>query len=184
MEDLQAIRRLKRGHMDGLETLMRRHQLKAARAAFLITHDQAVAQDLVQDLFLRLYQRIHQFDEAYPFEPYLMRSVVNASLNAVRGIRRLTSLEHEPEDMEALLDRAASVESQVEFAQLQHEILEALSRLSPRQRAVIVQRYYLGMSEKEMALHLDVASGTVKWLLNAARERLRLMLGQKGEPNE
>ena len=63
-------------------------------------------------------------------------------------------------------------------------ILEALSRLSPRQRAVIVQRYYLGMSEKEMALQLEVASGTVKWLLNAARERLRLMLGQKGEPNE
>ena len=64
MEDLQAIRRRKRGHLDGLETLMRRHQLKAARAAFLITHDQATAQDLVQDLFLRIYQRIHQFDEA------------------------------------------------------------------------------------------------------------------------
>jgi hypothetical protein len=76
VEDLQAIRRLKRGHLDGLESLMRRHQLKAARAAFLITHDQ----DLVQEFFLRLYQRIHQFDEAYPFEPYLMRSVVNASL--------------------------------------------------------------------------------------------------------
>src|SRR5688572_33187437 len=99
MEDLHAIRRLKRGHMDGLETLMQRHQLKAARAAFLITHDQAVAQDIVQDLFLRIYQRIHQFDEAYPFEPYLMRSVINASLNAVRGTRRLTSLDRETKDM-------------------------------------------------------------------------------------
>jgi DNA-directed RNA polymerase specialized sigma24 family protein len=49
---------------------------------------------------------------------------------------------------------------------------------------VVVQRYYLEMSEQEMALALDAAPGTVKWLLNAARERLRHMLGQKGESNE
>ena len=64
----------------------------------------------VQDLFLLIYQRIHQFDEAYPFEPSLMRSVINASLNAVRGTRKLTSLDRETKDMEALLDRAASVD--------------------------------------------------------------------------
>ena len=184
IEDLQAIRRLKRGHSDGLETLMRRYQVKAARAAFLITQDQAMAQDVIQDLFLRIYQRIHQFDEAHPFEPYLMRSVINASLNAVRGTRRLTSLDRDANDMESLLDRAASVELQVEFTQLQYEILDALSQLSPRQRAVIVQRYYFDMSEKEMALILDAAPGTVKWLLNVARDRLRHLLGWKGEPNE
>jgi RNA polymerase sigma-70 factor (ECF subfamily) len=72
----------------------------------------------------------------------------------------------------------------VEFKQLQHEILNALSQLSPRQRAAIVQRYYLDMSEREMALSLGAAPGTVKWLLNAARARLRGMLGQKGGQNE
>jgi RNA polymerase sigma factor (sigma-70 family) len=71
------------------------------------------------------------------------------------------------------------VESQVEFIQIQQAILDALSKLSPRQRAVIVQRYYLDMSEREMALTLDAAPGTVKWLLNAARDRLRHLLGQK-----
>jgi RNA polymerase sigma-70 factor (ECF subfamily) len=105
-------------------------------------------------------------------------------LNAVRGSEKFTSLEDETGEVENLLDRAASVESQVEFTQLQHEILNALSKLSPRQRAVIVQRYYLDMSEREMALALDAAPGTVKWLLNAARERLRHLLGQKGETDE
>lgn len=184
MDDLQAIRRLKRGDMGGLETLMERYQVKAARAAFLITHDEAVAQDVIQETFIRIYQRIHQFDESHPFEPYLMRSVINASLNTVRENGRFTSLDSDADKLGNLLDRAASVESQVEFTQLQHEILDALSRLSPRQRAVIVQRHYLDMSEREMALTLDAAPGTVKWLLNAARERLRHLLGQKGEPNE
>ena len=56
-------------------------------------------------------------------------------------------------------------------------MLETLFKLPPRQRAVIVQRYYLEMSEQEMAESLEIAPGTVKWLLNAARSRLRSLLG-------
>ena len=177
MDDLQAIQRLKQGDIGGLELLMGRYQVKAARAAFLITHDAALAEDIVQETFIRIYQRIRQFDDSRPFEPYLMRSVINAALNAIRGNSRLASLEDDAGEVENLLDRAALVESQVEFAQLQQEIIIALSGLSPRQRAVIVQRYYLNMSEQEMAQSLEVAPGTIKWLLNAARARLRRLLG-------
>ncbi len=184
MDDTQAIRRLKRGDRGGLEILMQQYQVRAARAAFLITHDESVAQDVVQETFIRICERIRQFDESRPFEPYLIRSVIHAALNAVRGSDKFTSLDDESGEIENLLDRAASVESQVESTQLQHEILNALSKLSPRQRAVIVQRYYLEMSEQEMSLALDAAPGTVKWLLNAARERLRHLLGQKGETDE
>ena len=177
MDDLQAIRRLKGGDISGLESLVLRYQPKAVHVAFLITHDEGLAQDIVQDTFVRLYQRIRQFDEGRPFEPYLMRSVVNAALNAMRGHARFTSLDDDASEVENLLDRAASIESQVEVTQLQQEILNALSRLPPRQRAAIVQRYYLEMSEQEMAQALDIAPGTIKWLLNAARARLRRLLG-------
>ncbi|HPH97530.1 MAG TPA: sigma-70 family RNA polymerase sigma factor [Anaerolineaceae bacterium] len=71
-------------------------------------------------------------------------------------------MEGSPEAFERLLSRAASTESQVEFNQQKKEILKALSQLSPRQRAVIVQRYYLEMSEQEMASKLEVAPGTIK----------------------
>lgn len=180
MDDIQAIRCLKRGDLVGLEVLMNRYQVKAARAAFLVTGDPSVAQDVVQETFIRLVDRIGNFKEKLPFEPYLIRSVINASLNAVRGNKRLISLDGDTYELENLLDQAVSVESQVEFAELQSRILDALSRLPARQRAAIVQRYYLGMNEKEMATELDAAPGTVKWLLNAARERLRQLLGQEG----
>jgi RNA polymerase sigma-70 factor (ECF subfamily) len=183
-EDVQAIRRIKSGDMGGLESLMDRYQVKAARAAFLITHDQIIAQDVVQETFIRIYQRVHQFDERYPFEPYLMRSIINASLNAMRGTDKQVSLDGGDGEIRDLLDLAASVESQAEFSHLQDEIMGALSRLPLRQRAAIVQRYYLEMSEKEMAQALDIQPGTVKWLLNAARERLRSLLGQKGGLDE
>ena len=183
MDERVAILRLKRGDIGGLEPLISHYQLKATRAAFLIVQDEALAQDVVQETFVHLYNHIGQYDASRPFEPYLMRSVVNASLNAVRGSKKLISLDNDTV-LENLLDHAASVESQVEFAQLQQEILSTLSKLSPRQRAAIVQRYYLEMSEQEMSAALDAAPGTVKWLLNAARERLRHLLGQKGSSHE
>jgi RNA polymerase sigma-70 factor (ECF subfamily) len=182
MDDLQAIRRLKNGDIGGLEILIARYQQKAVRTAALVTHDESMAEDVVQDVFVRFYERAHQFDENRAFEPYFLRCVVNTALNAVeRSHRAGGSLEDDGDasDLERLLVRAASVEEQVEYAQLKSAIYTALGALSPRQRAAAVQRYYLEMSEKEMTEALDVAPGTVKWLLNAARTRLRGLLGSE-----
>jgi RNA polymerase sigma-70 factor, ECF subfamily len=135
---------------------------------------------VVQDAFVRFFERAHQFDESRAFEPYFLRSVVNAALNAIEKENRLSaSLDTQAgiDALERLLKCGVSAEEQVEFAQLQAEILQALGALSPRQRAVAVQRYYLEMSEKEMTAALEIAPGTVKWLLNAARTRLRNLLG-------
>lgn len=178
MDDLQAIRRLKNGDIGGLEILVARYQHKAVQTAFLITHDEQVADDVVQETFVRLYQRIRQFDEARPFEPYLLRSVSNAALNAAKKTRRWVQIGDgsEVEGLAELLTEATSVEDQAEYARLREQIFKALASLSPRERAAIVQRYYLGMSEKEMAENFSAAPGTVKWLLNTARERLRSLL--------
>jgi RNA polymerase sigma-70 factor (ECF subfamily) len=186
MDDADAIGLLKRGDLGGLEVLVSRYQVKAVRAAFLITQDRALAEDVVQDTFLRVCRRIHRsagtFDETRPFELYLMRSVVNGSLNVIRRRAKSTSLDGPSEPIVTLLARAASVESQVETAQMRQEILRAVASLSPRERAVIVQRYYLGMSEREMAEALDAPRGTVKWLLSTARNRLHDLLRPGGSP--
>lgn len=56
MHDVDAIRRLKRGEIDGLEILVTRHQARAVRTAYLITQDQSLAEDVAQDTFLRIFQ--------------------------------------------------------------------------------------------------------------------------------
>ncbi len=155
---------------------MTQYQVKALRAAFLITRDPARAEDVVQGVFLRMFQRPNSFDECRPFEPYLMRSVINAALNACRDEQKSISLDGNFETAERLIAQATSVESQVEYTQIKSELLDALGKLPPRQRAAIVQRYYLEMSEKEMAQALGAAPGTVKWLLNTARAGLRELL--------
>jgi RNA polymerase sigma-70 factor (ECF subfamily) len=180
MEDLQAIRRLKRGDIGGLECLIARYQQKALRTAFLITHDEPLAEDVVQDAFVRFYQRAKNFDETRPFEPYFLRTVVNTALNCIEREKKGCSFaDEDTSELEELLEQAASVEEQAEFNTLKWQIAEVLTELPLRQRAVIIQRYYLEMSEKEMSEALDSPPGTVKWLLNAARARLRSLLGSE-----
>lgn len=183
MDDIQAIKRLKRGDIGGLELLIARYQIKAYRTAFLITHDNALAEEVVQDTFLHIYQRISYFDDTRPFEPYFLRCVANAAVNAAERSSRQVALseDSEPTILEQLLQSASTTEDLVDYSELKQEIFSVLGRLSPRERKVIIQRYYLEMSEKEMAIEHSIAPGTIKWLLNAARMHLRAFMKPEGE---
>jgi len=183
MNEKQAIQRLKKGDISGLEFLVKDHQLKAVRTAYLITRDVGLAEDIVQDTFVRAFHSIHGFDENRSFEPWFLRSVLNASVKVVQMSSRLIEVgsESDGSHFAELISRAESVEEQIESLEIQKQIWEAMHKLSPRQRAVIVQRYFLEMSEKEMATESGAAVGTIKWLLNAARERLRALLAERSE---
>jgi RNA polymerase sigma-70 factor (ECF subfamily) len=183
VDEKQAIQQLKIGDISGLEFLVMCYQAKAVRTAYLITRDVGLAEDVVQDSFLQAYRSIRGFDSTRPFEPWFMRSVVNASVKMMqRSARQVQGWDDSDESLLAeLVTRVESVESQVESIEIQNQIWDAMQKLSPRQRAVIVQRYFLEMSEKEMAEESGSAVGTVKWMLNAARERLRGLLAGRSE---
>jgi RNA polymerase sigma-70 factor, ECF subfamily len=181
MDEKQAIQQLKNGDIRGLEFLVECHQVKAVRTAYLITRDISLAEDIVQDTFIRAYRAIRGFDSMRPFEPWFMRSVVNASVKVVKKSERQVQVGEDADKsvFAELAMKAESIESQVESIEFQNQVWDAMQKLSPRQRAVIVQRYFLGMSEKEMAEETGSAVGTVKWMLNAARKRLRGLLGDE-----
>ncbi len=182
MDDKEAVLRLQAGDLSGLEPLVQRYQEQALRAAFLITYDRALAEEAVQEAFLRFYRAVKRFDVDRPVAPYLLRIVVHTALDLTQRERRTLSLDNHPiQQVERLLTQAEDVEQQVERAFLAAEVEQALAALTPRQRAVIVQRYYLGLSEQEMAQRLAVTPGTIKRLLYNARQRLRRLLSPHEE---
>jgi RNA polymerase sigma-70 factor (ECF subfamily) len=183
MDEQQAIQRLKLGDINGLEFLVLHHQEKALRTAYLITRDTGLAEDVVQDSFVQAFRSIKRFDATRPFEPWFMRSVVNASVKIMQKSARQIQVGDDADEsiFAELAAIVESVEAQMESIELQDQIWDAMQKLSPRQRAVIVQRYFLEMSEKEMAQAAGSAVGTVKWMLNAARERLRGLLERSDE---
>ena len=184
MTDYDAIEDLKKGNLRGLEELIIRYQNKALRVVYMIVQDEPLSEDIVVDTFLNISRNIRLFNTNKPFEPYLMRSMVNAALNANR--RPSISLEDGEisSRLEQLLTSTVSIEDQVEAEETRLEIQQAIAALSPKLRAVIVQRYYLGMSEIEMSERLKAPRGTIKWLLNRARRNLEQLLTGKRIKNE
>jgi len=74
---------LKQGDIGGLEPLVRRYQVPAVPAAFLVTCHRALAEDIVQAVFVRVYERIKHFDARRSFGPWFLRSVANGAVKAV-----------------------------------------------------------------------------------------------------
>ncbi len=176
MDERRAIERLKRGDIGRLESLVRTHQTRAMRAAYLICCEHALAEDVVQGTFLKAYEKIARFDESRPFGPWFMKVVVNDAIKAASRRERMVRFDDSYDPIVRLADPETGPQELVEEAEERRRVWAALEKLPPAQRAVVVQRYYLGMSEAEMAGSGSSPPGTIKWRLHAARKRLSKLL--------
>jgi RNA polymerase sigma-70 factor, ECF subfamily len=160
------------GSEEALEHLYRRHWPWAHRAAYLVVHDAAAAEDIAQEAFLSAIRSLDRFDRGRPFGPWLNRIVVNRAIDWARSraLRRETAAEFEAE--------AAPEPSAPEGAPVySDEVVAALRQLSPEHRAVVVMRYLLDYTPGEIASALGLPRGTVN-------SRLRRALDQLGEDLE
>ena len=186
MDDRIAISRLKQGDLTGLESLVNRYQVRGVHAAYLMVYDRALAEDIVRTAFVKVAERVHQFDEDRPFAPWFFRIVTNDALKAARKQRRSLSLEEQLDEPTAqlaqwLVDPNAHPERLVEEKEMRQMILNAIQSLPPAQRVVVVMRYFLDMSEADMSTNMDRPLSTIKWWLRDARKRLYdLMRPQSG----
>lgn len=155
MDEREAVRRLKEGDAGGLQPVVEKFYDRAARAAYLVVRDPALAEDVAQGAFVRAYDKISHFDQARPFAPWFMRLVVNEAVEAARKRERRRTMPLDPDAAEDLIARLEDTDhgpqELAEESEDRRRVWAALEKLPPAQRAAIVQRYYLGMSEAEMA---------------------------------
>ena len=160
-------RRLVREAQDGSGAAMARlyslHWRGAYRAAYLVVHDAAAAEDIAQDAFLAAVDALDRFDRRRPFAPWLHRIVVNRALDWARR--------------EALRRRVDGTKSVFEPlpppAEIGGEMIAALKELPAEQRAVVVLRHLLEYTPGEIARMLDLPRGTVNSRLRRGLDRLR-----------
>src|SRR6201984_2420855 len=144
MEDERAwIRGAQAGSVDALERLYKAHWPRAYRAAYLVVHDSAGAEDIAQEAFLAAVRALDRFDRRRPFGPWLHRIVVNRAIDwaRARSLRREIGVDG--------LAEPAAVER--ETGRHADELAAALASLGVEQRAVIVLRYLLDYTPGESA---------------------------------
>lgn len=139
----------------GFEELFTTERVAMTRLAYLLVGSEAVAEEVVQDAFAQVYQRWGRLERP---GAYLRTSVVHGARRAQRRRARELRVVREGPDHVALEAR---------------ELLDALARLRPSWRAVVVLRFYGDMTQEEIATVLGMRTGTVKSALHRALAQLR-----------
>jgi RNA polymerase sigma-70 factor, ECF subfamily len=153
------------GSLPDLEALFKDHWPRAYRAAYLVVHDGAAAEDIAQEAFLAAIRTLDRFDRRRPFGPWLHRIVVNRAIDWARA-RALRAEVGEP-----ALELAAG-EAFTDATPYSQPVLAALAELSPEHRAVIVLRHLLEYRPGEIARMLDLPRGTVNSRLRRGLDEL------------
>ena len=159
------------GNLFAFEEIVKRYQRRVYGTAMRILRRHDLADDVVQDAFLRAYQALARFDRQRPFGPWICRIAANLAVNHVRAPQAREealpeSLADTPAPDEGPLGGVLETEGRAALD-------TAMQRLSPEQRAVFVLRVYEELSYQEIADTLGISPGTVMSRLSRARERLR-----------
>jgi RNA polymerase sigma-70 factor (sigma-E family) len=155
--------------------LFRAHHGELVRLALLMVGDQPTAEDVVQDAYASLHKRWSRIADREAVLPYVRTSVLNGCRSVLRrrAVARRIGVAQRKDD-----PPASSAESEVILSEDRRQVLAALGRLPGRRREVLVLRYYLGLSEAEIAAVLRISPGTVKSTAARALAALARDLGE------
>ena len=171
--DRLLVERYRAGDRTAFTELVIRYQRPIYNAAFWVLRNAEDANDIAQDVFLKVAERLDDYDPRYKFFSWIYRIAVNASLNMLRRNGREESLD---DDAEFAAADSANPERQLGDAQVAARVRSALMRLSTNDRMVLTLRHFSECSYEEIGEILDLDEKTVKSRLFEARRRMRGLL--------
>jgi RNA polymerase sigma-70 factor, ECF subfamily len=176
--DKDVIDGCRRGEAEALRALFESHKDKVYSIALRYCGDPAMAMDIAQDAFVKLFSGIGSFRGDSSFESWLYRIVVNSCLDQRRRIRRLMPLEDEL--LGVLRAPGVSALDEVVRAEVRAQVRSAVAALPAEHRILIVLRYTQALTYEEIAEILGCSSGTVASRLNRVHKVLERRLSRLG----
>jgi RNA polymerase sigma-70 factor (ECF subfamily) len=171
--DRALLARYRKGDRDAFAELVARYQRPLYNAALWIVRKPEDASDVTQIVFLRVAERLDDYDPKHKFFSWIYRIAVNESINLLRRSGREDEID---EETDFAASESANPEWQIAKAQQSRQIKAALLRLNANDRMVLMLRHFSEFGYDEIAQLLDVEVKTVKSRLYEARQRLGQLL--------
>jgi len=176
------VEEVRRGDHASFEPLVRRYENRLMGVLLRFVRDRELARDLSQETFLRVYERLDQFDPSRRFGPWLFRIGVNLSLDYLRKRRRRiwpslfsdSRLEKGPDP---------AVSDPREALDLEQEVRRVLESVPEKYRTVLILRDLENFSTSEIAAILHRKEATIRWRLSEARMRFQELWQRRQAPD-
>lgn len=180
LDDAEIVERVLDGDVGLFEVIVRRYNQRLYRVAYSVLGDAAEAEDVMQDAYVRAYDKLHQFAGRAAFSTWLTKIAVYEASSRVRKRGRTVSLEPASDDEAGILDRRSSdrptPEEQLRNTRLRGMLAEAVEALPEIYRVVFVLRDVEGLDTAAAAQCLDISEAAVRVRLHRARRRLRRLI--------
>lgn len=170
------VQKTRKGDREAFMTITRVYQKKVFLLAYSFFHDREDALDVVQETFLRLYQKIHLFRQGRNFQNWLLQIARNICIDYYRKHHRRKKELEQDRDVEEMNSPLTGQNHSHDAVDLKAIFSRCLKRLSHRQRMIFVMKHYNQLKYKEIAQILDISTGTVKSLHFKAVRNLRALM--------
>lgn len=171
------VARAKAGEPQAFDALVRRYRRRIFALALHLSGTESDADDIVQDVFIRAFRALDQFEGRSEFFTWVYRLTVNRALDArrTRSRRSESSIEEEDPRIERALqvDAGGDPRRAAELRQTYARVLRALDGLPPEMRTTVVLVTLQGLSNAEAAVVQGCPRGTIAWRLHEGRRRLQ-----------
>ena len=191
LKEKDLIRRAKQGDMLAFEELILQHEKIVYNVALRMMNHSEDARDISQEVFLKAYRNLANFDERSAFSTWLYRITHNTCIDEMRKRKgkQNYSLEEELENEDGSMQRQIANEGDTPEESLlreeqKSEILQALDTLSEEHKAAIILRDVKGLSYEEISEILELSLGTVKSRISRARNQLKTEILKMREQSE
>ena len=176
LSDEQVVSRVLEGEVELFELLVRRHGARLYRAALFILRDDAEAEDVVQDTYLKAYSHLSQFAGRARFSTWLLHIAMNNAWERIRRRKREVPTDIEDPKFQNLPCSAPDPEIHLHRRELSSLIAAELAIMPPQYRQVLLLRDVLGIDTGETARYMRISESNVKVRLHRARRVLRNQL--------
>lgn len=173
--DAELVKRIIDGDAELFGELMQRYEAKLLRYVVYLTHDEPAASDVVQETFIRTYQNLRGYNDAYKFSSWIFRIAHNQAMNMLKRYARETGLENINEP-----SAESTTVRDIDREILRDDMTECMNDLEPRYREVLMLQYIEHMKYSDIADVVHAPPSTVGVWAKRARERLREICKNKG----
>jgi RNA polymerase sigma-70 factor (ECF subfamily) len=183
IDDREYVQRALAGDDRAFAVVVRRYQRGLYNLAYRMVRESELARDLTQDVFVRVHGALGKYDPSYSFSSWIYRVATNLCIDYIRKRKIETvsldapvSLGDDETVTRDVLDPTQDPERDLETAERQELLAEALDKLPEAHRMVLLLRHQRDLSYEEIARILEAPLGTVKARIHRAREAFRKIL--------
>ncbi len=167
----ELIRRCIDRDKDAMSILFETYRDQVYKTAYLLTRNSALSDDITQESFIRVFSKLHLYHAEYSFESWLYKLVLNVYRNMARKERFIST--YLPFMDANISDERITPDGSLERTEQKDAISEIVRNLPPKLREVIILKYFVLLSQEEIARALQIPVGTVKSRIHTALEKIR-----------